>query len=136
MSKSEHVISLQPGYVLVERPQDYAVVWSEQPAMLLEIAAFCEEAGCDKVLILGRRTNVRLSTVDIFELGQEIAKLALQIAVVELHDASSENVRFLEDVATTRGGPIRFFDDEQDAKDWLGVAEQGKAPVHHIRPGH
>ncbi len=121
MENLEQKISIQPGYVLVERPPDYEVVWSEQPARLMEISAFCKEAGCRKVLVVGPRTKVTLSTFDIFELGEEIAKLGLQIAVVELHDASKEDVRFLELVATNRGRAIQFFDNEQDAKDWLGI---------------
>jgi hypothetical protein len=121
MGKSEYQISIQPGYVLVERVQDYEVVLSEQPAMLMAISASCKEAGCRNVLILGLRTKVRLSVQNIFDLGQEIAKLGLQIAVVESHDAQEENVKFLENVVTNRGGPIQFFDNEQHVKDWLGI---------------
>ena len=121
MGTSEYKISIQPGYLLVERPQGYEVVWGEQPARLMEISAACKEAGCRKVLILGPRTKVRLSVSDIFDLGKEIAKLGLRIAVVELHDASNEDVEFLEHVAMNRGGPIQFFGNEQDAKVWLGI---------------
>ena len=121
MRSPEQKISIQRGYVLVERPQDYEVVWSEQPERLMEISAFCKEADCTKVLILGPRTKVKLSALDIFDLGENIAKLGLKIAVVELHDASNEDVRFLETVAMNRGGPIQFFDNEQEAKDWLGI---------------
>lgn len=60
--------------------------------------------------------------IEIYDLGHEIAKLGLQIAIVELHDALTENVEFLEDVVTNRGGPIQFFNNEQDAKDWLGIS--------------
>lgn len=87
----------------------------------MEISAFCKEAGCRKVLILGPRTKVKLSTLDVLNLGKMIAKLRLQVAVVELHDASNEDVRFLETVAINRGGPIKFFDNKQEAKDWLGI---------------
>lgn len=73
------------------------------------------------MLILGPRTKIRLSVQNIFDLGQEIAKLGLRIAVVESHDAQEENVKFLEDVVTNRGGSIQFFDNEQHAKDWLGI---------------
>ena len=122
MDNSEHKISIQPGYVLVERSQDYKVVWSEQPAKLMEIWAACKEVGCQKVLILGPRTKVRLSMLDIYKLGKEIAKMGLQIAVVELHDAPIRKVKFLESVASNRGVPIQFFDNEQYAKDWLGIS--------------
>lgn len=121
MGNSEQQISIQPGYVLVERPPDYEVVWTEQPAELKKISAFCKEAGCRKMLVLGPRTKVTLSLLDIYNLGEEITKLGLQIAVVELHDASKEDVKFLEDVVINRGISIQFFDNEQDAKDWLGI---------------
>ncbi len=122
MDNSEHQISIQPGYVLIERPQNYEVVWSEQPAILIEISTFCEAAGCRKVLILGPRTKVRLSTIEIYDLGNEITKLGLRIAVVELHDASNEDEKFLENVVSARGAPLQFFNNEQDAKDWLGIS--------------
>ena len=108
---------------MVERPPDYKVVWSGQlQASLVGVSAFCDEVGCRKVLVLGPRTKVDLSVVDIFDLGRELAKLSLQIAVVELHDASKEDVKFLEDVTKNRGLPIRFFDNELDAKVWLEIA--------------
>ncbi len=121
MDNLEHKISIQPGYVLVERPQDYKVVLNEQSARLMEISAACKEASCRKVLILGPRTKVRLTTSDIYNLGKEIAKLGLQIAVAESHDASIGKVKFLENVVGNRGVPIQFFDNEQDAKVWLGI---------------
>ena len=104
MIKSKHNISIQPDYVLVERPRDYKVVLSKQKKSLLEISAVCEKAGCHRVLILGPRTKVRLSVSDIYNLGTDIANLRLQIAVVELHDASNENVTFLETVVSPRNG--------------------------------
>ena len=121
MDNSKQEISAQSGYVLIERLQDYEVVLNEQPAKLLEISAFCKEAGCRKVLILGPRTKVQLSTLDIYALGKAIADLGLKIAVVEVHDALDQDVSFLEDVVANRGYPIQFFDNEHDAKDWLGV---------------
>lgn len=121
MGNSEQQISIQPGFVLVERPPHYEVVWRKQPVALKEISAFCEETGCRKVLVLGLRTKVTLSTSDILNLGKEIAKLGLQIAVAELHDASKEDVRYLENVVNNLGAPMQFFDNEPDALDWLGI---------------
>ena len=121
MGKSDYKISIQSEYVLVERPRDYEVVLNEQPAMLMELSSVCEEAACRKVLILGPRTKVSLSELDIYDLGKEIAKLNLKIAVAESHDASKEDVKFLETVVWNRGGPIKFFDSEMEAKYWLGM---------------
>ena len=124
LNNPDYKISTERSYILVERSRDYEVVWSEQPAMLQKIADSCKEAGCKKVLVVGPRTRVSLSVTDIFNLGQEIAKLDLKIAVVELHDASNDDVKFLENVAMNRGGPIRFFDNQQEAEAWLGDEPQ------------
>ena len=122
MGNSDYKISIQPNYVLVERPQDYVVTMNEQPAMLMELSSVCKEADCRNALILGRRTKVNLSTFDILDLGQQIAKLDLRIAMVESHDASNEDVKFLENAVWNRGGYIRFFDSELEAKYWLGIS--------------
>lgn len=119
MGNAKYRMSLQPGYVLVERPPDYEVVSDDMPEFLTEMSAFCDEAGCRKVLILGPKTQVDLSTLDLFELGEEIASSRLQIAMVESHDASDKDENFLETVVFNRGGPFQFFDTEDDAKHWL-----------------
>ena len=89
--------------------------------MLAELAEFCACADCRKVLIRRQNTKVGLAPLDIYDLGKEIAKHHLQIAVVETHNASDDDVNFLETVAQNRGGPIHFFDDEESAKRWLQV---------------
>ena len=121
MSEPEYKISIQPGYVLVEDPPDYDVIWSEQPAKLQAISVACSEAGFRKVLLRGSNINVKLTEAEVFKLGEEVTKLNLMVAIVQLHDASKETERFLENVAVNRGVPIQFFDNEQDARDWLGV---------------
>ncbi len=121
MADSKYAISIQSGYVLVEDPPDYNVVLDEQPPKLQAMSAVCSEAGYRKVLIRGTKANVKLTTMEFFTLGKEVGKLGLMIAVVTLDDASKKSKRFLEDVATNRGSPVQFFDNDQDAKDWLGV---------------
>lgn len=121
MSELEYRFSIQPGYVLVEDPPNYDVVWIDQPPKLQAMAAACSEAGTRKVLIRGSSANVKLTTMEIFAFGEEVAKLKLKIAIVNLTDASKEDLRLFENVATNRGSPLRLFVNEQDAKDWLGV---------------
>ena len=87
------------------------------------MATACKEASCRKVLIVGPDTKVKLSVVDILELGRRIADLGLEIAVVESHDASKEDVEFLENVAWNRGGVIQFFATQSAAREWLGVVQ-------------
>ena len=122
MSNSGYKISNQSNYVLIERSPDYEVTLNEQPAMLMELASACKEADCQNVLILGPKTKVSLSTFDILDLGQQIATLGLRIAIVESHDAANEDVNFLEKAVWNRGGYIRFFDSEMEAKYWLQIS--------------
>ena len=122
MGKSDYKISIRPEYVLVERPRDYEVVFGEMPAMLSELSAVCKEAACRKVLILGPKTHVSLETMDIYDLGDQIAATRLQIAIVESHDASDDDENFLETVVFNRGGPLQFFIDEEEARNWLEVS--------------
>jgi len=121
MSDPEYEISIQPGYVLVEDPPNYDVFWNEMPPKLQAISAACSEAGYRKVILRGSNINVKLTVPEIFALGEEIAKLNLKIAIVQLHDASKGNEELLENAASNRGSPILFFNNEQDARDWLGV---------------
>lgn len=121
MSEPEYVISIQPGYVLVEDPPNYDVLWSEQPRKLQAIAAACSEAGVSDVLILGTNANVKLKPAEIFAFGEAVGKLNLRIAVVNLNDAPKEDSRLFENVATNRGSHMRLFDNEEDARAWLGV---------------
>lgn len=106
---------------MVNRTPGDKVLLKEQSEMLSAILAACDDADCSKVLLRGSETDVNLSTMDILELGNEIANSRLQIAVVESHSASADDVAFLENVAWNRGGIIRFFGSESDARDWLAV---------------
>ncbi len=122
MGNSDNKMSIQAGYVRVERCKDYEVVLHEQLAQLMEMAAFCKMANRQKVLVLGSKTKVSLGELDIYDLGKKIAKLNLKIAIAESHDAAKEDVKFLEAVVWNRGGPIKFFDSEMEAKYWLGLS--------------
>ena len=121
MRNSEQTISSRPDYILVERPPGYEVVFNEQSRDLLELSAAINETGHNKVLVSGPRTKVRLSIFDILELGKRIAKLDIQMAIVEIHDASNDAVSLLKTVALNRGSKIRFFDNVDDAEVWLEI---------------
>lgn len=76
--------------------------------MLAQMSGFCKEADCRKVLIIGPKTKINLGVGDIHDLGIEIAKLHLQIAIVESHDATNEDTQFLENVMWNRGSSMQF----------------------------
>ena len=122
MSSNTSKLSIHSGYILVERPHSYEVILEDQPAELTRVLATCKKENCRKVLIVGTNTKVRLSEMDIFHLGERIAELRLKIAIVEAHDATEKDVKFLENVVTNRGATIQFFNSVEEAKIWLGVA--------------
>ena len=121
MGNSAQVISIHRDHILIERAPGYEVSFDAQPEVLLELSATCEKAGCNKVLIVGPQTRVGLSAFDILELGKEIAKIGIQMAIVEIHDASDDALSLLESAASNRGGAVRFFDNTRDAKQWLEI---------------
>jgi len=122
MSNPNYKISMQEGYVLLERQAGSTVVIGDQPAMQAELLGICKQASCRNVIITGSDVKIDLSTLDLLELGNEIANSGLRIAVVESHDATADDVRFLENVAWNRGGVIEFFETEDAAREWLGIA--------------
>lgn len=121
MLKPEYAISIRPGYVLVEDPPDYDVVWMDQPSKLGAIGAACLEANTRKVIVRGSKANVKLSMMEVLMLAKGIAKLKLTVAIVTQHDLSNEFESLFKNIAKNRGSPIQFFDNEQDAKDWLAI---------------
>ncbi|MGI9219994.1 MAG: hypothetical protein ACR2QS_03045 [Woeseiaceae bacterium] len=121
MATREQVVSARADYIFVERPPGYEVNWDDQSQALLEISSACHRADCKKVLVVGPQTNVELTAFDILDLGKAIADIGIQVAVVELHNASNDAVSLLESSATNRGSPIRFFENIADAKTWLNV---------------
>lgn len=121
MENPDQTISIHSDYVLVERPPGYEVVNSEQLSALKKLSTACNNAGSNKVLILGPRTRISLSAFDLLDLGAEIAKRKLQMAIVELSDASEDALSLLESAARNRGGAVKFFDNVGDAKTWLEI---------------
>jgi len=60
-----------------------------------------------------------IDTLNLFDAGEQIAKLRLQIAVVESHDGSMGDQNSLEMVVFNYGDPLQFFGNEDEAKDGL-----------------
>jgi len=121
MPAPKYTISIQSGYVLIEESPDFNLIRAELQPLLQAIEAACHKAQNRNVIIRGPKTKVKLSTMETLIFAREIAKLNLTIAITNQHDASKDFESLLEDVATNRGSPIRFFSSEEDAKDWLGV---------------
>jgi hypothetical protein len=72
-------------------------------------------------LINGPATKVSLSAIELLELSKKIAKLKLQVALVVNTDLSSGLESFFVEMASDRGSPMQFFENEEAAKDWLNI---------------
>lgn len=121
MTTSDYRISVLEDHIFVERAAGARVVAAEQAVMIHDIMDTCRQSGCKNVLLTGARVKIDMSTLDLLQLGNEVANSRLRIAVVEEHDASAEDTSFLENVAWNRGGLIRFFDNLDAARRWLGI---------------
>jgi hypothetical protein len=79
------------------------------------------------LLIDTREAQVKLSTVDLFELGAAVAgypTVAYSKTVLLTPIGESERARFLELVAHNRGALLRAFTSFEDAITWLVMKEQ------------
>ena len=121
MAKPGYNIVPKNGYVVLQHEAGYTVALDEQRAVFIELDEACERIGSRKVLVSGPDTHVDLSTFDLFELGQQIAQLGLQVAILENDDASQMARSFLETVTFNRSRPLRFFGTEEEAMAWLEV---------------
>jgi len=120
MSDQDHIV-IERGYVRIEEPPGFEVILEEQKFRLQVVAAACRDANTNKVLINGPATKVSLSVIELLELAKEIAKLKLQVALVVNTDLSSGLESFFVDMASNRGSPMQFFENEEAAKDWLNI---------------
>jgi hypothetical protein len=95
--------------------------------LLKDLATESGTAGKYLLLIDTRGANVRLSTLDIIELGRVVAaeralagkKIALLVAPEETVDAV-----FFEAVTRSRGAYLRAFSEFESAITWLIMREQ------------
>lgn len=81
------------------------------------------EHRCTRVLCDERELEYRLSTMDTFELANQIAAHAPRLARVALVIGSQNlpNGAFFEDVAVNRGLTVKVFRNLEAACDWLNA---------------
>jgi hypothetical protein len=77
-----------------------------------------------RVLIVVNLQGPKLSMLDVYKAvetgSDEAAGIGLRVAYVDLRPApSTENMQIAEDVAATRGIPVRTFTDLDAAEAWL-----------------
>ncbi len=121
MLESNIKITRRQGYMIVDRPARYTVKPDYEIRLYEQLVDACRQAHCKNVLMRGPDTRVNLSTMEVLDLGAHIADTRLNVAVAETHNASQDDVEFLQNVVWNRGGALRFFDSEREALHWLGV---------------
>ncbi len=93
--------------------------------LLKELVSEMVTAHKYRVLVDTRTADVRLSTIDMFELGRAVAraftgeKLAFLVSL-----ADQLNAEFFEKVSRNRGAYLRAFTDFETAITWLIMEEQ------------
>ena len=91
---------------------------------MAEIRAACVRTGVFKVLVLGNLEGPGVSMLDLYKVvaaaSDDSAGIGLRAAYVELNPVrSDDNMRMAENVAHTRGIPVRTFRDTETAEAWL-----------------
>ncbi len=80
-------------------------------------------AGCTRILADDRNLQVNLNTLDIFSAAttdaQAIRRFPAEKFGVILPPELLSDAQFYENVAHNRGFKIRFFFDEEEARNWI-----------------
>lgn len=82
----------------------------------------CERLGLTGLLYDGRALELRVGTLDLYDVGKSLASVAsagIRIAALAV-PAQVAQVGFFEQVATNRGVALKMFTQEREALDWLG----------------
>ena len=80
---------------------------------------------CSRVLIEERLDGPRLSTLDVFQIAEEMSARSPRsfesIAYVDVN-AKGDLMKFAETVAINRAVPVKIFSSLHDAEEWLANA--------------
>jgi len=91
---------------------------------IADVRAACIRLRMSKVLVVGNLDGPAVSMLDLYKVvatgSDESAGVRLQAAYVELNpQRSDDNMRMAENIARTRGIPVRTFRDFETAETWL-----------------
>jgi len=120
----EASIQVQQDYVRVEVSGERIAGQEEDDAIRVwsRIAEVCETKKIHRVLAIYRVTG-RLPATAAHAIAFDPARFGwrrtFQLALVNMNEESRQDTLFLEDVAVSSGYPVRVFDDEEEAENWL-----------------
>lgn len=111
------------GVVLIEYSGE--VTLADRKDARADLVKFAKEHGLNRGLVDMRHCNMTLSTMEIYEFGSTFEEAGVHAGIrigglVLPHD---EDDRFLEAVAGNRSATIKFFLNEKEALQWLGVRD-------------
>jgi hypothetical protein len=137
LSKTENA-ALAPYKLSIERHSTYlhaTVLGDNTPNTVLRymkgIAAECLRAEIFNVLIVVNLDGPGISMLEVYKViassSDSAVGLGMHVAYVDLNLLHSEaNMLLAENVAMTRGIPVRTFRDVEQARDWLIEQTSGR----------
>ena len=94
---------------------------SELPEFASEVVALLDKHSCVRILSDLREVDLRLSTIDLYNIPKLVAEAGVKHnvkrAIVFSKDA--EDYKFLETVSDNRGQFVRVFTDFDEAQTWI-----------------
>jgi len=115
-------IEQRPQYLYVTVSGDNSVETIAR--YMADVRAACVRLRMPNVLVVGNLDGPGVSMLDLYKVvvaaSDDTAGIGLRAAYVELNPArSDDNMRMAENVARTRGIPVRVFRDVDAAETWL-----------------
>lgn len=115
-------IEQRPRYLYVTVSGDNSVETIAR--YMADVRAACVRLRISNVLVVGNLAGPSVSMLDLYKVvaaaSDDTAGIGLRAAYVELNPArSDDNMRMAENVARTRGIPVRAFRDVDAAQAWL-----------------
>jgi hypothetical protein len=96
---------------------------------MTDILTECARQECFRVLIEERLDGPRLGAMDVFAVAAEGSLKALGQfeAIAYVDEKMGDMADFAETVAVNRGMPVAFFNDVENAEEWLSRQISGSA---------
>ena len=115
-------IEQRPRYLYVTVTGDNSVETIAR--YMADVRAACVRLGIPNVLVVGNLEGPGVSMLDLYKVvaaaSDDTAGITLRAAYVELNPLrNDDNMRMAENVARTRGIPVRTFRDLAAAEAWL-----------------
>ena len=123
MTAYDTTFSVEDGLMVVRLAGEFPMEMLAGKQSLFEpLATACVAQGCRRALVDARELQVNLGTLGLLRAGDDAALLQgmdVRVALVARADMIDP---FFETVVYNRGGNVRVFQDESEARAWL--AEQ------------